>query len=264
MANILRKSNQKPDKKIIYETTKNYANSVSEKSETDSSKNWYLEGIAAQADVKNGNGRIYPSNVLKDAVEKYKTDFIDKKIALGELGHPDGQTRPDDQINYDYVSHLITNMESKGNDYHSRSKIVRTPIGINFVIPLLEDKIPLAFSTRGFGESEYSQAEEAEIITEYELLTVDIVHIPSAPNAIQHGIYEQAKKYSKILSEARSSKITSKQAKDIRRYDKVYERFVEIGEEDKFFTIMDSYNWNYDLLFEDWWNLYEHILKGNI
>jgi hypothetical protein len=260
----MRKTTQRPEKKPIYETVKMPTES---KSDTNNGqKSWYIEGIAAQANVRNGNGRIYPHKVLREAVGKYKNNFIDKKISLGELGHPDGKTRPDDQINYDYVSHLILSLEEKGNDYHSKSKILRNPIGLNFVIPLLEENIPVAFSTRGFGESQFSQAENSEIITEYELLTVDIVHIPSAPGAVQTGMMEQANKYSKLLTEAKTMdlKVMSEKAKEIKLYDESYKFFCELNEEEKFFSIMDSYNYNYEAFYKDLFTLQNLLIQGKI
>ena len=87
-------------------------------------KSYFIEGIFMQGDVKNRNGRIYPSQTLEKEMTRYQKEFIEPKRALGELGHPDGT-----QINGDRVSHLITSMRREGNDFYGKAKILGTPMG---------------------------------------------------------------------------------------------------------------------------------------
>ena len=63
------------------------------------------KGIFLQSNIKNRNGRIYPKEVLDKEVTRYNKEFINKKRAFGELGHPDGPT-----VNLERVSHMITKL----------------------------------------------------------------------------------------------------------------------------------------------------------
>ena len=84
-------------------------NVATEINEETGKKSYFIEGIFMQGDIKNRNGRIYPSTVLEKEMVRYNADFVETKRALGELGHPDGPT-----INGDRVSHLITEMKTRG------------------------------------------------------------------------------------------------------------------------------------------------------
>ena len=86
-------------------------------------KSYFIEGIFMQGDIKNRNGRIYPSAVLEKEMNRYQKDFIETKRALGELGHPDGPS-----INGDRVSHLITEMNKDGSNFVGKAKILGTPM----------------------------------------------------------------------------------------------------------------------------------------
>ena len=90
----------------------------------DGTKSHFIEGIFMQGDIKNRNGRTYPSDTLENEMARYDKEFIQPKRALGELGHPDGPT-----INGDRVSHLITSMKREGNDFYGKAKILSTPMG---------------------------------------------------------------------------------------------------------------------------------------
>ena len=81
-------------------------------------KEYFIEGIFMQSEIKNRNGRVYPKEVMKKEVNRYCKEFVEKKRAFGELGHPDGPT-----INLDKVSHMITSLEEDGNNYVGKAKI---------------------------------------------------------------------------------------------------------------------------------------------
>ena len=97
-----------------------YITEANEKGE----KNTFIEGIIMQGDIKNRNGRIYPSNVLVREMNRYNENYVSKNRAFGELGHPQGPT-----INLDRVSHMFTKLESNGSNVVGRAKIVDTPMG---------------------------------------------------------------------------------------------------------------------------------------
>ena len=146
-------------------------------------KNYVIEGVFAQADSKNRNGRIYPKAIMERAVNKYVTEQVSKKRAVGELNHPEGPT-----VNLDKVSHLITDLHFEGNDVIGRAQILDTPMG-KIVKGLLAGGVQLGVSTRGMG-SLVSKNGINYVGEDFILSTVDIVQDPSAPNAFVNGIME--------------------------------------------------------------------------
>ena len=160
----------------------------------DGKKNYFIEGIFMQGDLKNRNGRIYPSATLEQEMTRYNTEFIQTKRALGELGHPDGP-----QINGDRVSHLITEMRREGNDFYGKAKILGTPMG-EIVKSLLDEGVKIGVSTRGLGSVKAGKGGVMEVQSDFHLSTVDIVTDPSAPNAFVNGIMENVEYYYDIAS----------------------------------------------------------------
>jgi len=160
----------------------------------DGKKNYFIEGIFMQGDIKNRNGRIYPSATLEGEMKRYQKDFIETKRALGELGHPDGP-----QINGDRVSHLITDMRRDGNDFYGKAKILSTPMG-EIVKSLLDEGVKIGVSTRGLGSVKAGRNGVMEVQKDFHLSTVDIVTDPSAPNAFVNGIMENVEYYYDIAS----------------------------------------------------------------
>jgi len=160
----------------------------------DGKKNYFIEGIFMQGDLKNRNGRIYPSATLESEMQRYDKEFIQTKRALGELGHPDGP-----QINGDRVSHLITDMRREGNDFYGKAKILSTPMG-EIVKSLLDEGVKIGVSTRGLGSVKAGRNGVMEVQKDFHLSTVDIVTDPSAPNAFVNGIMENVEYYYDIAS----------------------------------------------------------------
>ena len=146
-------------------------------------KSYMIEGVFAQAEQPNRNGRLYPMNVMEQAVGKYKKEFVGNGRAVGELNHPDGPT-----INLDKVSHLVTELNFKGNDVVGKAKILDTPNG-NIAKKLLEGGVKLGVSTRGMG-SLMPKGNVMVVKPDYNLNAIDIVQDPSAPGAFVNGIME--------------------------------------------------------------------------
>tara|TARA_B100001113_G_scaffold350762_1_gene348517 strand:- start:145 stop:798 length:654 start_codon:yes stop_codon:yes gene_type:complete len=146
-------------------------------------KTYMIEGIFAQAEKKNRNGRIYPKPIMEKAVGKYNKEFVSNGRAVGELNHPSGPT-----INLDKVSHLVTEMKFEGNDVVGKAKILDTPNG-TIAKQLLDGGVKLGVSTRGMG-SLMNQNNVAVVKDDYILNAVDIVQDPSAPGAFVNGIME--------------------------------------------------------------------------
>ena len=147
-------------------------------------KDYFIEGIFMQSEIKNRNGRVYPKDVMKKEVNRYVKEFVEKDRAFGELGHPDEPT-----INLDKVSHMITKLEEDGNNYVGRAKILSTPNG-QIVKNLIDDGAKLGVSSRGLGSLE--QKGNAQYVkNDFQLATAgDIVADPSAPETFVEGIME--------------------------------------------------------------------------
>jgi|TARA_R110002033_G_scaffold73011_2_gene124318 hypothetical protein len=169
--------------KLISEFTETGLQCITEAKKDGSGKNYIIEGVFAQADQKNRNGRIYPRPIMENAVNKYVTEQVSKKRAVGELNHPEGPT-----VNLDKVSHLITDLRLEGNDVVGKAQILDTPMG-KIVKGLLEGGVQLGVSTRGMGSIENRNG-VAYVKDDFILATVDIVQDPSAPDAFVNGIME--------------------------------------------------------------------------
>tara|TARA_R110000822_G_scaffold132868_4_gene270125 strand:- start:1671 stop:2324 length:654 start_codon:yes stop_codon:yes gene_type:complete len=146
-------------------------------------KKYTIEGIFAQAESKNRNGRIYPKAIMEKAVGKYVNEQVKTGRAVGELNHPEGPT-----VNLDKVSHRITDLHFEGNDVVGRASILDTPNG-KIVKGLLDGGVRLGVSTRGMGSLEQRNGITV-VKDDYILNTVDIVQDPSAPGAFVNGIME--------------------------------------------------------------------------
>ena len=168
--------------KLISEFTETNLECLIEKKEN-GDKNYVIEGVFAQADQKNRNGRVYPKPIMENAVNKYVQTQVSKKRAVGELNHPEGPT-----VNLDKVSHLITDLKLEGNDVIGKAQILDTPMG-KIVKGLLEGGVQLGVSTRGMGSLENRNG-VAYVKDDFILSTVDIVQDPSAPDAFVNGIME--------------------------------------------------------------------------
>ena len=168
--------------KLITEYTTNDVSCIVEKKE-DGTKSFVIEGVFAQAEQKNRNGRIYPKAIMEKAVNKYVQEQVSQKRAVGELNHPEGPT-----VNLDKVSHLITDLKFEGNDVMGKAQILDTPMG-QIVKGLLEGGVQLGVSTRGMGSLEQRNG-AMYVRDDFILNTVDIVQDPSAPGAFVNGVME--------------------------------------------------------------------------
>ena len=167
--------------KLITEYTESDVEMIVE--EKDGKKNHLIEGVFAQADAKNRNGRIYPMAVMEKAVNKYVADQVKQGRAVGELNHPEGPT-----VNLDKVSHLIQDLQFEGKNVMGKALILDTPNG-QIVKGLLEGGVKLGVSTRGMGSLEQRNG-AMYVKDDFILNTVDIVQDPSAPAAFVNGIME--------------------------------------------------------------------------
>jgi hypothetical protein len=169
--------------KLISEFTTNDLGCIVEENEQ-GKKDYYIQGVFMQSEIKNRNGRVYPKDVLQQEVKRYTKDFIKQDRAFGELGHPQGPT-----INLDRASHLITDLKEDGNNFVGKAKILSTPMG-SIVKNLIDDGAKLGVSSRGLGTLEEKGGAQY-VKGDFQLATAaDIVADPSAPDAFVNGIME--------------------------------------------------------------------------
>jgi len=154
------------------------ANIVTESSKD--GKDLFMKGICIQGGVKNANERVYPVDEIETAVKSLNEQVKGGYSVLGEVDHPD-----DLKINLDRVSHMITEMWMDGPNGHGKLKILPTPMG-QLVKTMLESGVKLGVSSRGSGNVSESSGQ----VSDFEIITVDIVSQPSAPNAYPTAIYE--------------------------------------------------------------------------
>ena len=147
-------------------------------------KNYKIKGIFMQGNIKNRNGRVYPTEVLEKEVKRYSDKFIENNRAYGELGHPEGPT-----VNLDRVSHMVTSLERDGDNFIGEAKIMNTPMG-KIVKNIMDEGGTLGVSSRGMGSLE--QKNGANYVKNDFMLAAaaDIVADPSAPKAFVNGIME--------------------------------------------------------------------------
>lgn len=162
-------------------------------------KTLYMKGIFIQGGVKNANERVYPVSEIETAVDTLNKQIQEGYSVLGEVDHPD-----DLKINLDRVSHMITSMWMDGANGFGKLKILPTPMG-QLVKTMLESGVKLGVSSRGSGNVNDMDGR----VSDFEIITVDIVAQPSAPNAYPKAIYESLmnmKHGHKVLEMARDAR----------------------------------------------------------
>ena len=144
-------------------------------------KDLYMKGICIQGGVRNANQRVYPVNEIGRAVKTLSEQIAGGYSVLGEVDHPEGLT-----VNLDRVSHMINEVWMDGPNGYGKMKILPTPMG-QLVRTMLENGVKLGVSSRGSGNvSEDGNGE----VSDFEIITVDVVAQPSAPGAYPTPIYE--------------------------------------------------------------------------
>ena len=168
--------------KLITETIENIEVLTEEKD--NGKKDYKIKGVFMQADIKNRNGRVYPVETLAKEVARYTKEFINKKRAFGELGHPDGPT-----VNLERVSHMITSLKPEGKNCIGEARIMDTPYG-KIVKNLIDEGAQLGVSSRGMGSIQRTNNKNVVGRGFYLATAADIVADPSAPDAFVEGIME--------------------------------------------------------------------------
>ena len=144
-------------------------------------KDLYMKGICIQGGVRNANQRVYPVQEIGRAVKTLNDQCSGGYSVLGEVDHPEGLN-----INLDRVSHMVNEMWMDGPNGYGKMKILPTPMG-QLVKTMLESGVKLGVSSRGSGNVKEDGSGQ---VSDFEIITVDIVAQPSAPGAYPEPIYE--------------------------------------------------------------------------
>jgi hypothetical protein len=168
-------------KQILQEyLNQNASQTLIESEVTPDGKKLYMKGIFIQGDLKNANERIYPVHEIEKAVKTLNEQISSGYAVLGEVDHPD-----DLKINLDRVSHIVESMAMNGANGIGKLRILPTPMG-QLVATMLESGVKLGVSSRGSGNVDDMNGK----VSDFEIVTVDIVAQPSAPQAYPKAIYE--------------------------------------------------------------------------
>jgi len=152
---------------------------------SDGSKELFIHGIFAQADVKNGNGRYYPKDILEQAVANYNDKYVSKRRALGELNHPDRPFADPAE-----AAILISELNWEGNNVIGKAKVLNTPKG-QIIRSLMEGGFNMGVSTRGLGS--LSERNGMKYVnSDYMMTAVDCVDMPSGPNCYVNPLVESS------------------------------------------------------------------------
>lgn len=157
----------------------NNANAIVESVDGKDGKNLYMKGIFIQGNIRNHNQRVYPIHEIKKAVDDINDRLANGYSVCGEIDHP-----AELNINLDRVSHMITEMSMDGANGVGKLKILPTPMG-NIAKTLLESGVKLGVSSRGSGN-----VDDSGTVSDFQIVTVDLVMNPSGPAAYPTSVYE--------------------------------------------------------------------------
>jgi ABC-type phosphate transport system ATPase subunit len=143
-------------------------------------KHLYLKGICIEGNKRNANDRVYPLHEISKAVNTINQQIKEGNSVLGEVDHPD-----DLKINLDRVCHSVEGMWMEGDTGCGKLKILPTPMG-ELIKTLITNGIKLGVSSRGSGNVD----DRTGHVSDFEIVTIDVVAQPSAPNAYPKAIYE--------------------------------------------------------------------------
>jgi hypothetical protein len=164
---------------ILYEHNFSNVEYLPEQSENDGEKFWYMNGIFMQANKQNGNGRVYTNEEMRREVEKINSKISQGKSVLGECDHP-GKL----EVSMKNASHVIQELRMDGDNVYGKAKVLKTPSG-QIVEGLMKSGVQVGVSSRGSG-----QVLEDGTVKDFNLITVDVVSDPSAPDAYPETVEE--------------------------------------------------------------------------
>jgi hypothetical protein len=156
---------------------------------TDQPENVFIEGVFAQAEMKNRNGRIYPKKILETAIKQYIEEYVVCSRALGELNHPESPI-----VNPERACILIKELHWQDNNVVGRAKVLNNTLGKD-VQALIKDGVQLGVSTRGLGSIRKTADNSSLVEDDFTIKAIDVVHNPSGIDCFVDGILENVEFY---------------------------------------------------------------------
>lgn len=145
--------------------------------------NLYITGPYMQCEQVNKNKRVYSEREMDREVNRYITEMVRTKRAMGELNHP---TKA--EVDLERACHMVIDLKKEGNTYYGKSKVLSTPTGL-IVRSLINDGVKIGMSSRALGKLT-EESNGINRVTEFRLVAVDCVADPSCPSAFVNGILE--------------------------------------------------------------------------
>ena len=174
--------------KLIAEHEIGNVSLIKEELDENGVKSLFIEGIFAQAELKNRNKRVYPKKILESAIDEYINDYVKQNRALGELNHPQAVS-----INPERACILIKELKWDENNVIGKAKILSTPCG-EIVKSLINDGVQLGVSTRGVGSIKEKNGESL-VESDYKVHAIDVVSNPSGIDCWVNGVLENVEYY---------------------------------------------------------------------
>lgn len=153
-----------------------------EEKNTDEPQKYYITGKYMLFGEKNQNGRVYQGDEMIKEVERYTSEMIKTRRAIGEMNHPQST-----EVNPVNACHLVTELKQSGNYFLGKSLILDTPMG-QLLKSLVKDKIQMGISTRGLGN--LTESSSGKQVSNFHLICLDVVHQPSVQNAMLESVLE--------------------------------------------------------------------------
>ena len=143
-----------------------------------SARGVYLDKRFMQMDPEEWDDKVY-------CIQVENTNFM---VEQNGYSYWTGNCGP--TLNLDRVSHKITMLERRGDNFVGKAKILSTPMG-KIAESLLNDGVKLGVSSRGVGSLIPTNEGYSVVGEDFMLSTAaDIVADPSAPDAFVNGIME--------------------------------------------------------------------------
>ena len=142
----------------------------------------YITGPFLMAEQKNQNGRIYRLDEMIQEVERYSSDMIKSRRAIGEMNHPQST-----EVNPVNACHLVTELKQNGNYFMGKSQVLNTPMGL-LLKSLIQDNVKMGISSRALGN--ITETAGAKNVSNFHLICLDVVHQPSVQNAMLESVME--------------------------------------------------------------------------
>ena len=75
--------------KLISEYTNYALDQVIVEQNEKGEKEYFIEGVFMQSEIKNRNGRVYPKAIMDKEVNRYREEFIEKGQPVKQAGYSD-------------------------------------------------------------------------------------------------------------------------------------------------------------------------------